>query len=120
MLLTWSSGVIGLARLTVIGTVLPFSTSGGISSLTLPVLTSAEPTTLRMAEARIAGDAKGPMEKSSACGQVLVMHFSFHRAIRAALKERRQYPRSAPPTGSACRAMPARRGQVRPHDNRTA
>src|ERR1700730_9212673 len=57
MLLTWASGVIGCARLTVIGTVLPFSTSGGISSLTLPVLTSAEPTTLRMAEAIIAGVA---------------------------------------------------------------
>ena len=36
--LTWSSAVIGLSTLTVIGTVLPFSTSGGMSSLTLPGL----------------------------------------------------------------------------------
>src|SRR5262249_7638630 len=57
MLLTWSSAVIGLVTLTVIGTVLPFSTSGGISSLTLPVCTSASPTTLRMADASIAGVA---------------------------------------------------------------
>src|SRR5580700_8149558 len=57
MLLTWSSAVIGLATLTVIGTVLPFSTNGGMSSLTLPVRTSAVPVTLRMAEASIAGVA---------------------------------------------------------------
>jgi len=31
---------------TVIGTVLPFSTSGGTSSLTLPVFTVAVPTTI--------------------------------------------------------------------------
>src|SRR5260221_1569521 len=55
MLLTYSSAVIGLVTLTVIGTVLPFSTSGGTSSLTLPVRTGASPTTLRMAEASIAG-----------------------------------------------------------------
>src|SRR5215468_1031575 len=57
MLFTWSSAVIGLATLTVIGTVLPFSTSGGISSLTLPVRTGASPTTLRIAEESIAGVA---------------------------------------------------------------
>src|ERR1700733_9644414 len=57
MLLTKSSDVIGLVTLTVIGTVLPFSTSGGISSLTLPVCTTAAPTTLRMAVASIAGVA---------------------------------------------------------------
>src|SRR5450756_1862745 len=57
MLLTWSSAVIGLATLTVIGTVLPFSTSGGTSSLTLPVRTTAPPTTLRIAAASIAGVA---------------------------------------------------------------
>src|SRR5712692_6707935 len=57
MLLTYSSAVIGLVTLTVIGTVLPFSTSGGTSSLTLPVRTSASPTTFLMAEASIAGVA---------------------------------------------------------------
>src|SRR3954447_17443888 len=57
MLLTYSSGVIGLETLTVIGTVLPFSTSGGKSSLTLPVRTAAPPTTFRMAEASVAGVA---------------------------------------------------------------
>src|SRR5580692_9014643 len=57
MLLTWSSGVIGLATLTVNGTVLPFSTNGGTSILTLPVCTTAPPTTFRIALASIAGVA---------------------------------------------------------------
>src|ERR1700738_4101251 len=57
MLLTKSSGVIGLVTLTVIGTVLPFSTSGGMSSFTFPVRTTALPTTLRIAAASIAGVA---------------------------------------------------------------
>src|SRR5947209_9882556 len=57
MLLTWSSGVIGLVTLTVIGTVLPFSTKGGTSSLTLPVRTTAAPVTSRIAAAIIAGVA---------------------------------------------------------------
>ena len=43
--------------MTVIGTVLPFSTSGGMSSLTLPVCTAASPMTLRIAAASIAGVA---------------------------------------------------------------
>src|SRR5580693_8839139 len=57
MLLTWSSAVIGLATLTVIGTVLPFSTSGGTSSLTLPVCTVAAPTTFLIAAAMVSGVA---------------------------------------------------------------
>src|ERR1700722_6841501 len=57
MLLTKSSDVIGLVTLTVIGTVLPFSTSGGMSSLTLPVRTGAVPTMLRMAVESVAGVA---------------------------------------------------------------
>src|SRR6185312_12492156 len=57
MLFTYSFAVIGLATLTVIGTVLPFSTRGGISSLTLPARTGASPTTLRIAEPSIAGVA---------------------------------------------------------------
>src|SRR3954453_9600788 len=57
MLLTYSSGVIGLETLTVIGTVLPFSTRGGKSSLTLPVRTTAPPTTFLIAEASVAGVA---------------------------------------------------------------
>src|ERR1700722_11779893 len=58
MLLTKSSDVIGLATLTVIGTVLPFSTSGGTSSLTLPGRTTASPTTFLIAAASIAGVAR--------------------------------------------------------------
>src|SRR6185369_14105356 len=49
MAFTWSVSVIGLSTLTVSGTALPFSDRGGNSSLTLPVLTRAEPTTARMA-----------------------------------------------------------------------
>ena len=43
--------------LTVIGTVLPFSTSGGISSLTFPVRTTASPTTVLIADVIVAGVA---------------------------------------------------------------
>src|SRR3984893_17163486 len=57
MLLTWSSAVIGLVTVTVIGTVLPFSTSGGTSILTRPACTSAAPTTFLIALASIAGVA---------------------------------------------------------------
>src|ERR1700736_6686769 len=57
MLLTWFSAVIGLSTLTVIGTVLPFSTSGGTSSLTLPVFTAAVPTTFLIAAAMVSGVA---------------------------------------------------------------
>src|SRR3954469_20252107 len=57
MLLTWSLSVIGLAMLTVSGTVLPFSTKGGTSSLTLPVRTTAAPATSRIAPAIAAGVA---------------------------------------------------------------
>jgi hypothetical protein len=37
--------------------VLPFSTSGGISSLTLPVRTTASPTTVLIADVIVAGVA---------------------------------------------------------------
>src|SRR3954454_6418708 len=47
----------GLVTFTVIGTVLPFSTKGGTSSLTLPVRTTAAPATSRIAAAIIAGVA---------------------------------------------------------------
>src|SRR5258708_31954042 len=57
MLLTYSSAVIGLVTLTVIGTVLPFSTSGGTLSFTFPVRTGASPLRLPIAEASIAGVA---------------------------------------------------------------
>src|SRR3954468_11156611 len=57
MLLTRSSGLVGLATLTVSGTVLPFSTSGGTSSLTLPVRTTAVPVISRIADAIAAGVA---------------------------------------------------------------
>ena len=43
MALTWSASVIGLSTLTVSGTALPFSDSGGSSSFTLPALTGAGP-----------------------------------------------------------------------------
>ena len=55
---TWSASVIGLSTLTASGTALPFSTSGGRSSFTLPGLTRAEPTTLRMASCIAAGVAR--------------------------------------------------------------
>ncbi len=41
----------GLSTVTVSGTVLPFSTSGGTSSLTRPSVGVAVPTTLRIASA---------------------------------------------------------------------
>jgi hypothetical protein len=46
-----------VATLTVIGTVLPFSTSGGMSSLTLPVRTAAPPVTLWIADGQHRGVA---------------------------------------------------------------
>src|SRR5215471_16716077 len=49
MLSTESASVIGLSTETVSGTVLPFSTIDGISSLTLPRCGSASPTNARMA-----------------------------------------------------------------------
>ena len=58
MAFTWSASVIGLSTLTVSGTALPFSDRGGNSSLTLPVLTRAEPTTLRMASCIATGVAR--------------------------------------------------------------
>src|SRR5262249_48768018 len=58
MAFTWSAAVIGLSTLTVRGTVLPFSDSGGSSSFTLPFLTWAEPTTLPMASCISAGVAR--------------------------------------------------------------
>src|SRR6516225_11900644 len=57
MLLTWSSGVFGLDTVTVIGTVLPFSTNGGTSSLTLPVRTVALPMTFLIAAVMVSGVA---------------------------------------------------------------
>ena len=45
MLFTRSAAVIGLSTATVIATVLPFSTSGGMSIVTLPSPTGASPTT---------------------------------------------------------------------------
>src|SRR5947209_17690134 len=57
MLLTWSASLIGLSTLTVIGTVLPFSTMGGRSSRTLPWRTTASPTSSRIAALIAAGVA---------------------------------------------------------------
>src|SRR5437764_18744 len=45
MAFTWSASVIGLSTETVSGTVLPFSTRGGMSSVTLPGRTGASPVT---------------------------------------------------------------------------
>ena len=53
----WAS-VIGLSTVTVSGTALPFSMSGGRSSFTLPGVTRADPTTLRMASCISAGVAR--------------------------------------------------------------
>src|SRR5712671_282122 len=57
MLSTWSASVIGLSTETVSGTVLPFSTSGGMSSLTRPGRTAAPPVTCLMAAASASGVA---------------------------------------------------------------
>src|SRR5215469_5549184 len=64
MLTTWSASVIGLSTETVNGTVLPFSTIDGNSSLTLPRCGSVSPTSARMASSIVAcvasaGSAKG-------------------------------------------------------------
>src|SRR3981081_140264 len=47
--LTWSCGVIGLSTSIASATVLPFSTSGGTSIVTLPLPPDASPTTWRIA-----------------------------------------------------------------------
>src|SRR4029077_14387894 len=128
MLLTKSSGAIGLATLTVIGTVLPFSTSGGTSSLILPVFTGAPPVTLRIADASDAGVASAgrsgtigtapstgpPPAKATELprrrqGQGTGGEWNpFLRAsslpIHAASPDMPRYPRFVRPTGSACRA----------------
>src|ERR1700690_2476005 len=83
MLFTKSSDVIGLVTLTVIGTVLPFSTSGGMSSLTLPVFTTAAPTTFRIAAASIAGVA-------SACRSVTIGTAPVTAALPASSRNRRR------------------------------
>src|SRR5438874_1873520 len=56
--LTCSASVIGLSTVTVSGTALPFSISGGSSSFTLPGVMRAEPTTARMASCISAGVAR--------------------------------------------------------------
>src|SRR5207248_11426228 len=57
MALTWSAAVIGLSTVTVSGTVLPFSTSGGTSIVTLPSRSGASPTTFLIAASMVAGVA---------------------------------------------------------------
>src|SRR5262245_43422509 len=49
---TWSASVIGLSTVTVSGTVLPLSMSGGRSSFTLPGCTGLPPVTLLIAASR--------------------------------------------------------------------
>src|SRR5262249_10113813 len=56
--LTWFSGVIGLSTDTSSETVLPFSTSGGRLSVTLPLRSGAEPTTFLIAASIDAGVAR--------------------------------------------------------------
>src|ERR1700681_3074345 len=58
MALTWSAAVIGLSTETVSGTVLPFSTSGGTSIVTLPLRGGAVPTTFLIAACMVAGVAR--------------------------------------------------------------
>src|ERR1700730_8394475 len=68
MLSTWSASVIGLSTDTVSGTVLPFSTIDGNSSLTLPGVTGACPIKSRIASAIAASvaPAAGASEASPA------------------------------------------------------
>src|SRR5262249_34845102 len=66
MAFTWSAGVMGLSTVTVQGTVLPFSTRGGMSSLTLPSLIRASPTTVATAACISAGVAfAGPTSREA-------------------------------------------------------
>src|SRR5271169_1234612 len=83
MLLTWSSAVIGLATLTVIGTVLPFSTNGGMSSLTLPVCIVAVPTTVLIAEAMVSGVAPAGRRLTTGIAPIAA-------ALPASLRKRRR------------------------------
>src|SRR5882724_8999795 len=75
MLATWSASVIGLSTETVSGTVLPFSTIGGNSSLTLPRFIAASPTSARIAssiaaEVAAAGAASGVKPKPAAANRI--------------------------------------------------
>jgi hypothetical protein len=56
--LTWSAAVIGLSTDTVSGTVLPFSISGGTSSVTLPLRSGASPRTFFIAACIFSGVAR--------------------------------------------------------------
>src|SRR6201995_5611698 len=84
MLFTESLSVIGLVTLTIIGTLLPFSTSGGMSSLTLPVCTAAPPVTVRIALTIVSGVA-ATGRRLTANGKVLAA-----AALPASLRKRRR------------------------------
>src|ERR1043165_6741676 len=66
MAFTWSAALIGLSTLTVSGTVLPFSTSGGRSSFTRPGVTVAAPTTMRTASCISTGVAPAGSMRTNA------------------------------------------------------
>src|SRR5262245_40894297 len=55
---TWSSAVIGLSTVTSIATELPFSTSGGSRSVTLPLRSAAGPTAFLIAACMVSGVAR--------------------------------------------------------------
>src|SRR3954447_17083502 len=62
MFLTWFAKVIGLSTVTSSDTELPFSTIGGMSSVTLPLRSCAWPTVLRIRACIAAGVARAPEE----------------------------------------------------------
>src|SRR5262249_33533191 len=112
---TWSAGVIALSTLTVSGTVLPFSDSGGSSSLTRPFVTGAEPTIFLIASCASWGVARAgttvmPAPRPSpAAAPTKNSRREVSPSINPSAWSRRPpHPRSARRSGWACRATPAR------------
>ena len=128
---TWSASVIGLSTLTVSGTALPFSTSGGRSSVTRPgrigaareapdrglgrspCAAGAPP---RRGAARRRGRSRPPGQHAAAI-RTLRGHGDPSASLRsrapAGSRERRRRPRSPPRPGSGGPATPRRRGRDR-------
>src|SRR5258705_12277711 len=65
MVLTWFAKVIGLSTATSSDTELPFSTIGGMSSVTLPLPSAAWPTVLRIWACIVAGVARASDDGST-------------------------------------------------------
>src|SRR6185436_7942734 len=113
--LTWSASVIGLSTVTVIGTVLPLSMSGGISIFTLPARTGASPAIFRWAPSRAARRSSAMLAGSCATALPAATTptprpTNCLLVIISALPGRRQRHRSALRCAGSCRAATAPRG----------